>query len=144
MNARKHNSQAGTVLVEAAFTLLLLFIFLLGIIEAGRFLNVQQVLTNAAREGARMAVEPITQTNCAFENGCVPAGDIEAAVQSYLDAANITNATVSSSTYTDADGMRYTTVRVTAPYTLITMSMFSSLQVTLEGQARMRDEIGQN
>ena len=140
MNARKRDSQAGTVIVEVAFTLLLLFTFLLGIIEAGRFLNVQEVLTNAAREGARMAVAPITQTDCAFQNGCVSAGAIQTAVQRYLSAANITNATVTPSTYTDASGVKYTTVRVTVPYSLITMSMFSSIKVTLEGQARMRNE----
>ena len=109
--------------------------------KAGRFLNVQLVLTNAAREGARMAVEPITQTNCSFYNSCVTAAQINTAAQTFLTAANITNATVTPTTYTDAlSGVTYTTVTVTAPYSLITMSMFSNIEVTLKGQARMRNE----
>ena len=144
MNARKQKSQAGTVLVEAAFTLMLLFMFLLGIIEAGRFMNVQEVLTNAAREGARMSVAPITQTTCSYYNGCVSPSDIQTTVQTFLSAANITNATVTPSTWQDpactSGCVTYTRVQVTATYSLITMSMFGSLEVPLKGEALMRNE----
>ena len=57
---RKEN---GTVIVETAFTVLLLFTFLFAIMEAGRLFNVQETLTDAAREGARFGVTPLTQTN---------------------------------------------------------------------------------
>ncbi len=51
-------SRRGTTLVEAAFVLPLLLLVLLGAIEYGWLLfNVQQI-TNAARQGARVAILP--------------------------------------------------------------------------------------
>jgi Flp pilus assembly protein TadG len=48
----------GTTIVEAAFVLPLLLLVVLGIIEYGwLFFNVQQI-TNAARQGARVAILP--------------------------------------------------------------------------------------
>ena len=41
--------------VEAAVVLPLLLILMLGVWEVGRMIQVQQVLVNAAREGARLA-----------------------------------------------------------------------------------------
>jgi len=48
-------SERGVTIVESAVILIMFFSLLFGIIEAGRFLNMRQVLTNAAREGARIA-----------------------------------------------------------------------------------------
>src|SRR5437867_289091 len=55
--------EAGTAVVEGALTLLLLITFLFAIMEAGRLFNVQETLTDAAREGARVAVAPTTGTD---------------------------------------------------------------------------------
>src|SRR5438046_9592422 len=64
MKLRKHNKlEAGTAIVEGALALLLLITFLFGIMEAGRLFNVQETLTDAAREGARVAVAPIPQAD---------------------------------------------------------------------------------
>ncbi len=63
MTAKKPNPERGTVIVEAAFTLLLLFTFLFGLMEIGRFISVQQALTDAAREGARARITPLSQTS---------------------------------------------------------------------------------
>jgi Flp pilus assembly protein TadG len=58
-----------------------------GMIEFGRMVMVQQMLTNAAREGARLGViEGNTPT------------DVETRVDNYLAAANITGATVTVTT----------------------------------------------
>jgi Flp pilus assembly protein TadG len=46
----------GAVVVEAALVLPICFAFLLGLIEFGRLVMVRQLLDNAAREGARLAV----------------------------------------------------------------------------------------
>ena len=51
-------SQAGAELVEFALVLPLLLLVFGGIIDFGLLLQRQQVLTNAAREGARLAVLP--------------------------------------------------------------------------------------
>jgi len=46
----------ATVLVETAFVLPLVLLFLLGIYEYGRFIMMRQLLADATREGARFAV----------------------------------------------------------------------------------------
>ncbi len=55
---RLRRDERGTALIEMAFTLPLLLLISVGIIEFGRAFQTWQVLTNAAREGARVAVLP--------------------------------------------------------------------------------------
>jgi Flp pilus assembly protein TadG len=50
--------ERGSALVELAITLPLLLLVSVGIFEFGRAFQTWQVLTNAAREGARVAVLP--------------------------------------------------------------------------------------
>lgn len=50
--------EAGQALVEVAVALPILLALLVGIFEFARAYNVQQVITNAAREGARQGVLP--------------------------------------------------------------------------------------
>ena len=132
-------AETGTVVVEAALTLLLFFTVLFAIMEGGRFLNVQQTLTNAAREGARLAVAPLSQTSTLASNG-----QIEAEIQVFLDAARISGATVTVErpVIVQANGvtMQYTRVRVSVPYQVISLAAFSALSVNLAGEALMRNE----
>lgn len=59
------------------------FLLIFGMIEYGRLVMVQQVLTNASREGARVGVlDGSTQA------------DVTTAVNNYLTSARITTATV--------------------------------------------------
>ena len=136
---RRRDRDAGVAVVEAAMTLLLLFILLFAIMEGGRFLNVQQVLTNAAREGARLSVAPVTGTS-----NLPSVGEIEAEVRTFLDASSISGATVTIErpVIIRANGidMQCTRIRVSAPYRVISLSLFSSLEVTLSGEALMRNE----
>jgi Flp pilus assembly protein TadG len=55
---RWRRDDRGTALLEMAFTLPLLLLISIGIIEFGRAFQTWQILTNAAREGARVAVLP--------------------------------------------------------------------------------------
>ena len=55
---RQRHPERGAALLEAAFTIPLLLLVAIGIFEFGRAYQTWQVLTNAAREGARMAVLP--------------------------------------------------------------------------------------
>lgn len=55
---RWRRDDRGTALMEMAFTLPLLLLISIGIIDFGRAFQTWQVLTNAAREGARVAVLP--------------------------------------------------------------------------------------
>ncbi len=48
----------GAALIEAAFTLPIMLLVCVGILEFGRAYQTWQVITNASREGARVAVLP--------------------------------------------------------------------------------------
>ena len=73
--------ERGTALLETALTLPLLLLVSVGIFEFGRAYQTWQVLTNAAREGARIAVLP----------NPVP-GAVEARVRAYMQAGQLSNA----------------------------------------------------
>lgn len=49
-------NRRGAAVVEFALISPLFFLLILGMVEYGRLVMVQQILTNASREGARMAV----------------------------------------------------------------------------------------
>ena len=76
----------GASVVEFALVAPIFFLVILGMIEFGRMAMVQQVITNAAREGARIAV---------FD-GATKA-KVEAKVNDYLASASIAGASVSVS-----------------------------------------------
>ena len=137
---RRSTSERGTAIVESAIILPVFFMLLFGVFEAGRFMNTQQVLTNAAREGARYAVTPLTQTNTLPSTG-----QITTRVNDFLGSASITGATVTVdnavSVVTGSITTTYTRVRVDEPYQVLTVpGFFSMLQVTLRGEALMRNE----
>ncbi len=74
---RRLRDEAGAAAVEFALVLPVLVLILGGIVEFGRAWNVRQVLTDAAREGARVAVV----------NNTMPAAQLQALVKStILDA----------------------------------------------------------
>lgn len=73
----------GVAAVEFAVVAPLFFLLLLGMIEIGRMVMVQQVITNASREGARIAVLDGTTTT-----------DVMNAVETYLTSGGVRNATV--------------------------------------------------
>jgi Flp pilus assembly protein TadG len=53
---KRYRSQKGAALLEAAITIPLILMVCVGIFEFGRAYQTWQVLTNAAREGARAAI----------------------------------------------------------------------------------------
>jgi Flp pilus assembly protein TadG len=52
------HGERGNALIETAITMPILLLLMVGIFEIGRAYETWQVLTNAAREGARMSVTP--------------------------------------------------------------------------------------
>jgi len=127
----------GQVMVEAAITMLLLFVFVFAIFEAGRLIQTQQALTYAARAGARRSVAPLTKT--------LPgtlATDVEAVVNYWLATAHLTGATIAvDQAYTiPPAATTYTRVTVTYQYSVMTLSMFGMLNIPLTGQSLMRNE----
>src|SRR3954463_11222957 len=92
--------RCGAAAVEFAIVAPLLVILVLGLIEFGRVLMVQQVLTNAAREGCRTAVLEGSTTS-----------DVNTTVSNYLTASGISGApapTVSPDPSTAAPGSSVT------------------------------------
>lgn len=53
---KRMRSEKGAALIEAAITVPIILLISVGIFEFGRAYQTMQVLTNAAREGARIAV----------------------------------------------------------------------------------------
>jgi Flp pilus assembly protein TadG len=73
----------GAAAVEFALIAPLFMLMVLGMIEVGRAIMVQQILTNASREGARRAVlDGATDT------------EVESFVNTYLNNASLPSATV--------------------------------------------------
>ena len=82
----RQNLRRGTAVVEMAVIAPLLLMLVFGTIEFGRALMVQQILTNASREGARRGV--LEQTTVA---------EVETVVLDYLSNSSVTGATVTVS-----------------------------------------------
>jgi Flp pilus assembly protein TadG len=85
----RHDNERGTALIETALTLPILLLVTIGIFEFGRAYQTQQVLTNAAREGARVAILPAQ-----------PSGVVQARVTAYATAGQIYNPTSAIATVT--------------------------------------------
>jgi Flp pilus assembly protein TadG len=93
--------------VEVAIALPILLALLIGIFEFARAYNVQQVITNSAREGAREAVLPSATS-----------GVVDAIVDARLADAGITSQTVTISSVAVATGQPVT-VTVDVPYQFV-------------------------
>src|SRR5262245_65553320 len=79
--ARHRRGERGAALLEVALTLPLLLLVCVGILEFGRAYQTWQVLTNAAREGARIAVLPGMDDSA-----------VTSRVQQYMTAGQLPNA----------------------------------------------------
>ncbi len=73
-------ADAGQSLLELALALPILLAIVVGIFEFGRAWNVRQVMTNSAREGARLAVIPGT-----------PPDSVEQTIESRLRDAGLSD-----------------------------------------------------
>jgi Flp pilus assembly protein TadG len=78
---KRVRNQRGAALLETAITLPLVLLIAVGIFEFGRAYQTWQVLTNAAREGARIAVLPGYSDE-----------QIRSTVQAYMTAGRLTEA----------------------------------------------------
>ena len=77
--ARRKTDDTGAELIELAIVLPILLLVVAGIMDFGFLFQRYEVVTNAAREGARVAVLPGYGT-----------ADVQARVQSYLTASGLT------------------------------------------------------
>jgi hypothetical protein len=91
---RRPPPRRGVAAVEFAVVAPVLFTLMLGVWEVGRLIQVQQVLQNAAREGARIAAQGrIINITGSYTEVKVNSGSpsVTSTVQSFLQSAGLTN-----------------------------------------------------
>jgi Flp pilus assembly protein TadG len=137
--------------MEAVFTLPLVLLFLMGILEYGRYVMTQQVLTNAAREGARYALahtEAVTLMGTTYNN---QTSDVQAEVNRASAGVKLTSQTISVyasdaqgnnlGNWIDASSGQGICVRISGTYNFMipTLLRLPSTR-TVTAQAIMRSE----
>ncbi len=126
-------NRRGAAAVEFAVVSPVFFLLVFGMIEYGRMVMVQQLLTNAAREGARVGV---------LDNST--AGEVTTAVTNYLTAAKINSPTIACNP-TNPSSAGYgqpVTVTVSVPFSQVSWlpsPMFLG-GTTMTAQSAMRRE----
>ena len=118
----------GQALVEFALIMPFLLLFLVGIVEFGRAWNQHQVITDAAREGARKA---------AVYDPSITADSVENTVKRALAAAGINpaSATIAGQATWLLDSNQNATVSSTLPYRFI---FFGALKQWTTGESTVQ------
>ena len=142
---RRLAGDEGTAMLETALTLPLLLVVSVGIFEFGRAYQTWQVLTNAAREGARVAILP---------NATV--SDVQSRVSAYMQSGQLpdyASATISvdqnQTVSIGANNASASVVTVAYPFNFIVLNPVAQLvtrgsslgaALTLTASAEMRNE----
>jgi Flp pilus assembly protein TadG len=131
---RRPRRRRGAATVEFAVIAPVFFTLVFGMIEFGRMLMVEQVLTNAAREGARTAVLSGSSNSA-----------VNTKIQTYLTggSVNANAATISvTPTLASAKTGDTVTVQVSIPYSSVSWlpAPWFLGNAILRGQAVMRHE----
>ena len=121
----KRHPERGVALIEAAFTLPLLLLISVGIFEFGRAYQHWQILTNAAREGARVAAMPgVTDAAVTTRvRGYLEAGALSAPAAASVSVVRNTPISIGA---TSAFG---STVTVTYPFEFMVLQPVAQLVV---------------
>ena len=120
------HSERGQALIETAITLPILLLLMVGIFEVGRAYQHWQVLTNAAREGARFSVTPnsVPATSAAMVRQYMLDGQLS---QYAAAAVNVDkNATIT----VNGTNVGASQVTVDYPFTFIMLQPVANLVVT--------------
>ena len=131
-------NRRGAAAVEFAVVAPVFFLLVFGLIEFGRMVMVQQVITNASREGSRIAVldDP--------RDGSVVTAGVRQTVEDYLTSAGINGADVDvdPDPPTDAGYGEPVTVTVSIPFDQVSWlpSPFFLGGRTMEAKTVMRRE----
>jgi Flp pilus assembly protein TadG len=138
---RDRASESGQAIIELAFTLPLLLVIVMGIFDFGLMFQRYEVVTNAAREGARVGVLPNYST-----------ADAKARAQQYLTSGGLTasatiDAAVAPVTFgSPAKTVNQVTVTVSYVHNYVFIGPILNLfggslgSVTLQGVSTMRVE----
>jgi hypothetical protein len=119
----------ASAVVEMAVVLPLLLTMLFGIIEFGWTFMIYQSITNAAREGCRVAVLEGSTDD-----------DIDARIGKYMELIGITNYQPVYQHATTQDPTEFVTIKV--PYAAVSLlgGYFGPTNFNIEGKACMRKE----
>jgi Flp pilus assembly protein TadG len=143
---RNWRSERGQSLIETALTLPLLLMVSVGIFEFGRAYQTWQVVTNAAREGARMSVLPDStvagvqdRVRTYLTNGALPrAADASVTVDQAAQMALASGGTVSASTVTV--GYPFQFLLLNPIVRLVVSGSTVGADFTMTSSAQMRNE----
>ncbi len=143
-NSQTPANRTGAAMVETALVLPIMMMVILAVVEFGRAFMVCQLLTNAAREGGRMAVLDGTTTNDVvaevqsrvFQTVGVSAAQVQVDV-----AVTPFGTTTSHADLSLAEKRDLCDIRVTVAYNNVSFSPARWMtNVDLTGQAAMRHE----
>lgn len=142
---KRLKSERGAALLEAAITIPLLLLVSVGIFEFGRAFQTWQIITNAAREGARLAVLPDPTP-----------GVVETRVREYMEAGQLGEAQTASidvnrsaSFTVNGAGVSASQVTIDYPFAFVVLQPVARLitpgtsvggPLTMRAQAVMRNE----
>jgi len=132
MNAnRRSTRRRGSAIVETAVVAPLMLSMMLGMTELGSAFLVRQTVTNAAREGARVAALPGATMS-----------DVNAAVADTMHAASLTSYTTTSNLNSLTPSSTDVWVQVQLPFSRATFtgSFFGGGSFNITGKATMRLE----
>lgn len=146
LGRRAVREERGTALIETALTFPLVLLLSISVFEFGRAFQHWQIMTNAAREGARLAVLPGTSDE-----------DVSARVQAYLEAGRLAAPDTATVAVTRNDEIAIgadatasaSTVRISYPFEFVVlqplMQLIASSSTVGEGiamtaSATMRNE----
>lgn len=142
---RKLHNQRGTALLEAAITIPILLLISVGIFEFGRAYQTWQVLTNAAREGARVAILPSSdnagpeaRARAYMKDGGLPNYDSASVAVNRSASVQVNGAAVSASQVTIGYPFQFIVLQPVAKLIAPSTSLGSSL--TMQAVALMRNE----
>src|SRR5262245_43268803 len=125
-------ARGGVAAVEFALVLPLIMSLLLGVWEVGRLIQVNQILSNAAREGGRQA-----------STGLMTNAQVQDAVLQYLDRAglptahaavtvtNLTNSSLDAASATQLDKLQVTVTLPAADVKWIALSLVTNANTNL-------------
>jgi len=122
----------GQAIVEFALLLPVLIVLFMGVIDIARAYNVLQVVTNAAREGARVAILPSSTSDT-----------VTTSVTTYLSAASLTGCSSTGANWgTAGSAGDSTTVTVSCTFDTLTGTLIPgwSGSFALAQTATMRHE----
>jgi len=142
---KRIRSERGAALLEAAITIPMLLLVSVGIFEFGRAYQTWQILTNAAREGARIAVLPDPTP-----------GVVETRVREYMTAGQLSgadsaavNVDRSATLVVNGANVSASQVIVDYPFTFMVLGPVARMvspgstvgdALTMRAQATMRNE----